>query len=168
MGLCLNNAPPKQDFIYPTVAPGQAYDADEQCRFQYGVKSRQCKYGVESLPALLSVPRGWRTGAAKGHGAVPLLPTSLFCPACNEGHFCTFPVSFSPCFPLRGQRRSCHVHKCWPQLSFYQISPMGKDLLPLPNTLVAAGPQGLQLKAKLQSLPPDSSVTEDLVHTYFL
>ncbi|XP_053869260.1 A disintegrin and metalloproteinase with thrombospondin motifs 10 isoform X2 [Malaclemys terrapin pileata] len=41
MGLCLNNAPPKQDFIYPTVAPGQAYDADEQCRFQYGVKSRQ-------------------------------------------------------------------------------------------------------------------------------
>uniref|UniRef100_A0A674KEV3 ADAM metallopeptidase with thrombospondin type 1 motif 10 n=1 Tax=Terrapene triunguis TaxID=2587831 RepID=A0A674KEV3_9SAUR len=41
MGLCLNNAPPKQDFVYPTVAPGQAYDADEQCRFQYGVKSRQ-------------------------------------------------------------------------------------------------------------------------------
>ncbi|CAM2109333.1 unnamed protein product [Caretta caretta] len=46
MGLCLNNAPPKQDFVYPTVAPGQAYDADEQCRFQYGVKSRQCKYGM--------------------------------------------------------------------------------------------------------------------------
>ncbi|XP_029466796.1 A disintegrin and metalloproteinase with thrombospondin motifs 10 isoform X2 [Rhinatrema bivittatum] len=45
MGQCLNNAPPKQDFIYPTVAPGQAYDADEQCRFQYGIKSRQCKYG---------------------------------------------------------------------------------------------------------------------------
>uniref|UniRef100_K7FB11 ADAM metallopeptidase with thrombospondin type 1 motif 10 n=1 Tax=Pelodiscus sinensis TaxID=13735 RepID=K7FB11_PELSI len=45
LGLCLNNAPPKQDFVYPTVAPGQAYDADEQCRFQYGVKSRQCKYG---------------------------------------------------------------------------------------------------------------------------
>uniref|UniRef100_A0A8C7KKD5 ADAM metallopeptidase with thrombospondin type 1 motif, 10 n=1 Tax=Oncorhynchus kisutch TaxID=8019 RepID=A0A8C7KKD5_ONCKI len=34
-----------QDFLYPTTAPGQAYDADEQCRFQYGVKSRQCKYG---------------------------------------------------------------------------------------------------------------------------
>nr|XP_033810224.1 A disintegrin and metalloproteinase with thrombospondin motifs 10 isoform X2 [Geotrypetes seraphini] len=45
MGQCLNNAPPKQDFIYPTMAPGQAYDADEQCRFQYGIKSRQCKYG---------------------------------------------------------------------------------------------------------------------------
>ncbi|XP_038596101.1 A disintegrin and metalloproteinase with thrombospondin motifs 10 [Tachyglossus aculeatus] len=45
LGLCLNNAPPKQDFVYPTMAPGQAYDADEQCRFQYGVKSRQCKYG---------------------------------------------------------------------------------------------------------------------------
>ncbi|XP_078524447.1 A disintegrin and metalloproteinase with thrombospondin motifs 10 [Lissotriton helveticus] len=45
LGMCLNNAPPKMDFTYPTVAPGQAYDADEQCRFQYGVKSRQCKYG---------------------------------------------------------------------------------------------------------------------------
>ncbi|XP_052336431.1 A disintegrin and metalloproteinase with thrombospondin motifs 10-like [Oncorhynchus keta] len=45
MGSCLNNVPPKQDFLYPTTAPGQAYDADEQCRFQYGVKSRQCKYG---------------------------------------------------------------------------------------------------------------------------
>eukprot|EP00062_Callorhinchus_milii_P015591 gi/632966002/ref/XP_007899177.1/ PREDICTED: A disintegrin and metalloproteinase with thrombospondin motifs 10 [Callorhinchus milii] len=44
-GRCLNNAPPKQEFFYPTVAPGQAYEADEQCRFQYGVKSRQCKYG---------------------------------------------------------------------------------------------------------------------------
>ncbi|XP_018583800.1 A disintegrin and metalloproteinase with thrombospondin motifs 10 isoform X2 [Scleropages formosus] len=41
MGSCLNNVPPKQEFVYPTTAPGQAYDADEQCRFQYGVKSRQ-------------------------------------------------------------------------------------------------------------------------------
>ncbi|KAB0390767.1 hypothetical protein E2I00_000393, partial [Balaenoptera physalus] len=49
LGLCLNNRPPRQDFVYPTVAPGQAYDADEQCRFQHGVKSRQCKYG-EHLP----------------------------------------------------------------------------------------------------------------------
>ncbi|XP_022413149.1 A disintegrin and metalloproteinase with thrombospondin motifs 10 isoform X6 [Delphinapterus leucas] len=40
LGLCLNNRPPRQDFVYPTVAPGQAYDADEQCRFQHGVKSR--------------------------------------------------------------------------------------------------------------------------------
>ncbi|XP_073659384.1 A disintegrin and metalloproteinase with thrombospondin motifs 10 isoform X6 [Tursiops truncatus] len=51
LGLCLNNRPPRQDFVYPTVAPGQAYDADEQCRFQHGVKSRQCKYG-EHLPGL--------------------------------------------------------------------------------------------------------------------
>ncbi|XP_055010162.1 A disintegrin and metalloproteinase with thrombospondin motifs 6 [Boleophthalmus pectinirostris] len=44
-GTCLDNEPPKQDFLYPTVAPGQVYDADEQCRFQYGASSRQCKYG---------------------------------------------------------------------------------------------------------------------------
>ncbi|XP_078802043.1 A disintegrin and metalloproteinase with thrombospondin motifs 10 isoform X3 [Oryzias latipes] len=44
MGSCLNNVPLKQEFVYPTTAPGQAYDADEQCRFQYGIRSRQCKY----------------------------------------------------------------------------------------------------------------------------
>ncbi|XP_029025329.1 A disintegrin and metalloproteinase with thrombospondin motifs 6 [Betta splendens] len=44
-GTCLDNEPLKRDFLYPTVAPGQVYDADEQCRFQYGSSSRQCKYG---------------------------------------------------------------------------------------------------------------------------
>ncbi|KAE8636211.1 hypothetical protein XENTR_v10002887 [Xenopus tropicalis] len=44
-GTCLDNEPPKRDFVYPAVAPGQVYDADEQCRFQYGATSRQCKYG---------------------------------------------------------------------------------------------------------------------------
>ncbi|XP_038621742.1 A disintegrin and metalloproteinase with thrombospondin motifs 6 [Tachyglossus aculeatus] len=44
-GSCLDNEPPKRDFLYPAVAPGQVYDADEQCRFQYGGTSRQCKYG---------------------------------------------------------------------------------------------------------------------------
>ncbi|XP_029372230.1 A disintegrin and metalloproteinase with thrombospondin motifs 6 [Echeneis naucrates] len=44
-GTCLDNEPLKRDFLYPTVAPGQVYDADEQCRFQYGATSRQCKYG---------------------------------------------------------------------------------------------------------------------------
>ncbi|MED6282883.1 A disintegrin and metalloproteinase with thrombospondin motifs 6, partial [Characodon lateralis] len=43
-GTCLDNEPPKRDFLYPTMAPGQVYDADEQCRFQYGTSSRQCKY----------------------------------------------------------------------------------------------------------------------------
>lgn len=52
MGSCLNNVPPKQEFVYPTTAPGQAYDADEQCRFQYGVRSRQCKYAVSALSTL--------------------------------------------------------------------------------------------------------------------
>nr|XP_046225573.1 A disintegrin and metalloproteinase with thrombospondin motifs 6 isoform X1 [Oncorhynchus gorbuscha]XP_046225574.1 A disintegrin and metalloproteinase with thrombospondin motifs 6 isoform X1 [Oncorhynchus gorbuscha] len=44
-GTCLDNEPLKRDFLYPTVVPGQVYDADEQCRFQYGASSRQCKYG---------------------------------------------------------------------------------------------------------------------------
>ncbi|KAG5262200.1 hypothetical protein AALO_G00293320 [Alosa alosa] len=44
-GTCLDNEPLKRDFLYPSVTPGQVYDADEQCRFQYGATSRQCKYG---------------------------------------------------------------------------------------------------------------------------
>lgn len=70
LGLCLNNRPPRQDFVYPTVAPGQAYDADEQCRFQHGVKSRQCKYGVERA-FLLSFLGGVGCGLKSHHGAPP-------------------------------------------------------------------------------------------------
>lgn len=57
-GTCLDNEPPKRDFLYPVVAPGQVYDADEQCRFQYGATSRQCKYGVRALNpyTILTVP----------------------------------------------------------------------------------------------------------------
>ena len=60
-GTCLDNEPPKRDFLYPAVAPGQVYDADEQCRFQYGAASRQCKYGVRGLnpcvqPKMFSSP----------------------------------------------------------------------------------------------------------------
>lgn len=55
-GTCLDNEPLKRDFLYPTVAPGQVYDADEQCRFQYGTSSRQCKYGVRHLPFLPDTP----------------------------------------------------------------------------------------------------------------
>lgn len=55
--------------MYPTVAPGQAYDADEQCRFQHGVKSRQCKYGVERafLLSFLGRGGGHRVGSFTGH-----------------------------------------------------------------------------------------------------
>ncbi|KAK2498855.1 hypothetical protein MC885_009538, partial [Smutsia gigantea] len=67
LGLCLNNRPPRQDFVYPTVAPGQAYDADEQCRFQHGVKSRQCKYGVERA-FLLSFLGGEGPETTRGGG----------------------------------------------------------------------------------------------------
>lgn len=55
MGSCLNNVPPKQEFVYPTTAPGQAYDADEQCRFQYGIRSRQCKYAVSAQSTKLLI-----------------------------------------------------------------------------------------------------------------
>ena len=70
MGLCLNNLPPKQEFVYPTTAPGQAYDADEQCRFQYGVKSRQCKYGVRKPAVALSTISPPLVGGHHGGGVV--------------------------------------------------------------------------------------------------
>lgn len=42
---------------------------------------------------------------------------------------------------------------------------MGRDLLPLPDILAAAGPQGLQLKGKLQARHPDSPLS--FVHSLF-
>lgn len=35
--------------------PGQLHDADEQCRFQYGPQSKQCRYGVSLHPFLGSI-----------------------------------------------------------------------------------------------------------------
>jgi len=43
---CLLDGPPLLDFAFPDELPGQLFDADEQCRFQYGAHSRQCKIGV--------------------------------------------------------------------------------------------------------------------------
>ncbi|XP_013409605.1 A disintegrin and metalloproteinase with thrombospondin motifs 6 [Lingula anatina] len=44
-GACLENVPKERDFVFPTELPGQKVDADEQCKLQYGPKSRQCKVG---------------------------------------------------------------------------------------------------------------------------
>lgn len=57
--------------MYPTVAPGQAYDADEQCRFQHGVKSRQCKYGVERAFLLSFLGGEGATGGERFHMDTP-------------------------------------------------------------------------------------------------
>ncbi|XP_012921253.1 A disintegrin and metalloproteinase with thrombospondin motifs 10 isoform X1 [Heterocephalus glaber] len=69
LGLCLNNRPPRQDFVYPTVAPGQAYDADEQCRFQHGVKSRGLQRALvpeQEQPVHHQQHPGRRGGATSG------------------------------------------------------------------------------------------------------
>ncbi|KAF5929416.1 hypothetical protein HPG69_013713 [Diceros bicornis minor] len=90
LGLCLNNRPPRQDFVYPTVAPGQAYDADEQCRFQHGVKSRQCKYGVE---------RAFLLSFLGGEGAVTTRGPTI------GGKYC---------LGERRRHRSCNTDDCPP------------------------------------------------------
>ena len=41
-GRCLNDEPAKQDFKFPTMLPGVIYDADHQCRLQYGPYSSHC------------------------------------------------------------------------------------------------------------------------------
>nr|CAB3220001.1 A disintegrin and metalloproteinase with thrombospondin motifs 6 [Phallusia mammillata] len=81
-GNCLVDSPPSRDFNFPEEMPGQLHDADEQCRFQYGAQSKQCRYGdvcrelwctsknercaTNSIPAAegtncitTDIPRGW-------------------------------------------------------------------------------------------------------------
>ncbi|XP_015763336.1 PREDICTED: A disintegrin and metalloproteinase with thrombospondin motifs 7-like isoform X1 [Acropora digitifera] len=41
-GRCLDDEPAKHDFDFPTVLPGMIYDADHQCRLQYGPASFHC------------------------------------------------------------------------------------------------------------------------------
>ena len=41
-GRCLDDEPAKHDFKFPTMLPGVIYDADHQCRLQYGLESRHC------------------------------------------------------------------------------------------------------------------------------
>ena len=41
-GHCLDDEPTKHDFKFPTMLPGVIYDADHQCRLQYGLESRHC------------------------------------------------------------------------------------------------------------------------------
>ncbi|CAH3023459.1 unnamed protein product [Porites evermanni] len=39
---CLDDEPAKHDFKFPTMLPGVIYDADHQCRLQYGPSSSHC------------------------------------------------------------------------------------------------------------------------------
>ena len=41
-GGCLDDEPAKHDFKFPTMLPGVIYDADHQCRLQYGLESSHC------------------------------------------------------------------------------------------------------------------------------
>lgn len=41
-GSCLNDQPANHDFKFPTMLPGVIYDADHQCRLQYGLASSHC------------------------------------------------------------------------------------------------------------------------------
>ncbi|XP_041618269.1 A disintegrin and metalloproteinase with thrombospondin motifs 10 isoform X3 [Vulpes lagopus] len=134
LGLCLNNRPPRQDFVYPTVAPGQAYDADEQCRFQHGVKSRQCKYGevcselwclsksnrciTNSIPAAEgtlcqthTIDKGVSAGPGRQLGPAPCPWATP--PCCRGG----FPWALATPLPLGHALRAAagRVQRIWPR-----------------------------------------------------
>lgn len=48
-GRCLDDEPAKHDFKFPTMLPGVIYDADHQCRLQYGLESSHCTGMMVSL-----------------------------------------------------------------------------------------------------------------------
>jgi len=41
-GRCLDDEPAEHDFKFPKMLPGVIYDADHQCRLQYGLESSHC------------------------------------------------------------------------------------------------------------------------------
>ncbi|KAI8478202.1 negative regulation of cellular response to hepatocyte growth factor stimulus, partial [Branchiostoma belcheri] len=46
-GSCLDDEPSPHDFTFPTLPPGMMYDADHQCRLQYGPTASLC-YGMST------------------------------------------------------------------------------------------------------------------------
>ncbi|KAL5005515.1 hypothetical protein ScPMuIL_018971 [Solemya velum] len=51
-GYCLDDEPADHDFVYPVLPPGTMYDADHQCRLQYGQDAALCD-GIEDVCATL-------------------------------------------------------------------------------------------------------------------
>ncbi|XP_074650847.1 A disintegrin and metalloproteinase with thrombospondin motifs 6-like [Tubulanus polymorphus] len=47
-GYCLEDEPADHDFKFPIVPPGTMYDADHQCRLQYGAGAKHCD-GIEEV-----------------------------------------------------------------------------------------------------------------------
>ncbi|XP_064618507.1 A disintegrin and metalloproteinase with thrombospondin motifs 12-like isoform X2 [Lineus longissimus] len=47
-GYCLEDEPGDHDFEYPIIPPGAMYDADHQCRLQYGATATHCD-GIEEV-----------------------------------------------------------------------------------------------------------------------
>ena len=52
-GQCLEETPSDEDFIYPDQMPGQIHNGDDQCRFEYGSQSMQCRKEVEGALVVL-------------------------------------------------------------------------------------------------------------------
>lgn len=42
-GYCLNDEPKDSSYVFPILPPGTMYDADHQCRLQYGPKAKLCE-----------------------------------------------------------------------------------------------------------------------------
>lgn len=45
-GRCLDDEPLAHNFTFPVLPPGAMYDADHQCRLQYGAGAKYCD-GIE-------------------------------------------------------------------------------------------------------------------------
>lgn len=45
-GRCLDDEPLAHNFTFPVLPPGAMYDADHQCRLQYGSEAKYCD-GIE-------------------------------------------------------------------------------------------------------------------------
>ena len=51
-GNCLDDEPSDHEFYFPELPPGAMYDADHQCRLQYGPDAEHCE-GIEVFESII-------------------------------------------------------------------------------------------------------------------
>ncbi|KOX72278.1 A disintegrin and metalloproteinase with thrombospondin motifs 12 [Melipona quadrifasciata] len=79
LGFCLEDEQQDHQFPSTNLLPGMMYDADDQCRMQYGSEARHCKLGVDCEALRCAIP---------GKGCVSAREPPAEGTRCGENRWC--------------------------------------------------------------------------------